>query len=399
MERQHWCSFCLIPFKNELSLRAHLNIHAKQPPVPCSLCPLTFVHHSQLGNHIRYRHSDCIINKFVEHAESIYRKNITDITTDVESDSEWTESSEEEDIITSNEEGEFSEEIYDMVDTDSESVEEPVEKISNEIKYILAQNVNDASDNENPVSEFDLKGVNTKHMNNSDGHHGNVTSCDVSFLEREKAGRHHLNVTRNIPDLEDNSKPHILLQHMKSAFFNSDDSVCTQRPSYNFSDEDTDPDLRNEYQHEKTAVHTKGIVQQTQWVDLDNEDEDKLDYGKNKAMIGQNGVHDEEELIRVNEDQLAVADVVYSPGQAVWKEAIDILKDTFMKKKKRARKRGRFATTNTVSFTKWLPANFPVEGVMCGCGRYLKTPKSLLCHLRRKSSTARKNVKLFKKGI
>ncbi|XP_052086029.1 uncharacterized protein LOC127723438 isoform X1 [Mytilus californianus] len=430
MERQHWCSFCLIPFKDELSLRAHLYIHEKQPPVSCSLCPLTFVHHSQLGNHIRYKHSDYIINTFVENAESIYRKNITDITTEVESDSEWTDSSEED----------ISE------DTDFESVKEPVESISNEIKYILAQNVNDASDNKNPICEFDPKGVNTKHMNISDGHYGNVTSCGVSFLvklEREKAGRHYLNITRNIPNSEDNSQRHILQQHMKSAFFNSDDSVCTNRPSYNFSDENTDPDLRDEYQQEKTPVHTKGIVQQnpwvdldsddeekldygenktmigqnavrdekefiqinedheqTPWVDFDSEDEGKLDYGENKAMIGQNGAHDEDELIRVHEDhELAVADVVYSPEQGVWKEAIDILKATFMKKKKRARKRGRFATTNTVSFTKWLPANFPVEGVMCGCGRNLKTPKSLLGHLRRKSSTARKNVKLFRKGI
>ncbi|CAC5395470.1 unnamed protein product [Mytilus coruscus] len=231
MERQHWCSFCLIPFKNESNLRAHLNIHAKQPPVPCSLCPLTFVHHSQLGNHIRYRHSDCIIKKFVENAESICRNNIANITTDIESDSDWTDSSEEEDTIASSEEEEFSEENYDMVDTDSECVEEPVENISNEIKYILAQNVNDASSNENRVSEFCLKGVNTKQMNNFK-------------LEREKAGRHYLNVARNIPNLEDNSKRHILLQHRKSAFINSDDSVCTQRPSYNFSDEDTYPDLR-----------------------------------------------------------------------------------------------------------------------------------------------------------
>ncbi|XP_052086071.1 uncharacterized protein LOC127723438 isoform X2 [Mytilus californianus] len=387
MERQHWCSFCLIPFKDELSLRAHLYIHEKQPPVSCSLCPLTFVHHSQLGNHIRYKHSDYIINTFVENAESIYRKNITDITTEVESDSEWTDSSEED----------ISE------DTDFESVKEPVESISNEIKYILAQNVNDASDNKNPICEFDPKGVNTKHMNISDGHYGNVTSCGVSFLvklEREKAGRHYLNITRNIPNSEDNSQRHILQQHMKSAFFNSDDSVCTNRPSYNFSDENTDPDLRDEYQQEKTPVHTKGIVQQNPWVDLDSDDEEKLDYGENKTMIGQNAVRDEKEFIQINEDhELAVADVVYSPEQGVWKEAIDILKATFMKKKKRARKRGRFATTNTVSFTKWLPANFPVEGVMCGCGRNLKTPKSLLGHLRRKSSTARKNVKLFRKGI
>ncbi|XP_052090769.1 uncharacterized protein LOC127727443 isoform X3 [Mytilus californianus] len=388
MERQHWCSFCLIPFKDELSLRAHLYIHAKQPPVSCSLCPLTFVHHSQLGNHIRYKHSDYIINTFVENAESIYRKNISGISPEIESDSEWTDSSEEEDILE---------------DTDSESVEEPVESISNEIECILAQNVNDASDNKNPICEFDPKGVNTKHMNISDGHYGNVTSCGVSFLvklEREKTGRHYLNITRNIPNSEDNSKRHILQQHMKSAFFNSDDCVCTNRPSYNFSDENTDPDLRDEYQHEKTPVHTKGTVQQTPWVDLDSDDEEKLDYGENKAMVCQNGVRDEEELIQINEDhELAVADVVYSPGHAVWKEAIDILKDTFMKKKKRARKRGRFAITNTVSFTKWLPANFPVEGVMCGCGRNLKTPKSLLGHLRRKSSTARKNVKLFRKGI
>ncbi|VDI32340.1 Hypothetical predicted protein, partial [Mytilus galloprovincialis] len=96
---------------------------------------------------------------------------------------------------------------------------------------------------------------------------------------------------------------------------------------------------------------------------------------------------------------LAVADEVYSPGQPVWKEAINILKDTFMKKKKRTRKKGMFAPTNTVTFTKWLPDNFPVEGVMCGCGRHFKTPTSLLDHLRRKSATARKSLKLLKKNV
>ncbi|CAC5395248.1 unnamed protein product [Mytilus coruscus] len=265
MERQHWCSFCLIPFKNDLSLRAHLDIHANQPPVPCSLCPLTFVHHSQLGNHIRYRHSDCISNKFVEIAESICKQSIADITTEIESDSEWTESSEEEDTIASSEEGEFSEENYKMVNTDSESVEEPVENISNEMKYILAQMGNDASDNENPVSEFDLKGINTKNMNDFNGRCGNATSCDVSFpdkLEREKAGRHVFNVTKKFPNLE-NTLPltfqrHTSLQHTKSAFFNSDDTVYTQRTSYNFDDEDNDPDIR--YHNYTTLFHFCNII-------------------------------------------------------------------------------------------------------------------------------------------
>lgn len=247
MERQHWCSFCLIPFMNEFSLIAHLNIHAQQPPVPCSLCPQTFIHHSQIGYHMRFKHSDCINKKFVENSESICRKNFTDITTEVESDSEWPDSSEEEETVTSSEDEECSDESYDMVNSDSESEEEPVEKKSNEINYILARNVNDASANENRESEFDIKGVKTKHVNNSDGHYGNVKSCDVSFLtklERKKSGRQYLNVTRNIPNLEDNSKRHILQQHMNTAFLNSDYSVCSQRPSYNFSDKDTDSDLR-----------------------------------------------------------------------------------------------------------------------------------------------------------
>ncbi|XP_063399524.1 RE1-silencing transcription factor A-like [Mytilus trossulus] len=403
MERQHWCSFCFIPFMNESSLIAHLNIHEQQPRVPCSLCPQTFIHHSQIGYHMRYKHSDCINKKFVENSESICRKNITDITTEVESDSEWPDSSEEEETVTSSEEEECSEENYDMVNSDSESEEEPVEKNSNEINYILARNVNDASANENRESEFDLKGVKTKHVNNSDGHYGNVKSCDVSFLtklERKKSGRQYLNVTRNIPNLEDNSKGRILQQHMNTAFLNSDYSVCSQRPSYNFSDKDTDSDLREEYHHEKTQVHTKEIVQQIQRVGSDRKNEDILDYGKNKAILSQHDVEDGDELVGANtEHELAVADEVNSPGQPVWKEAINILKDTFMKKKKRTRKKGMFASTNTVTFSKWLPDNFPVEGVMCGCGRHFKTPTSLLGHLRRKSATARKSLKLFKKNV
>ncbi|XP_071181062.1 mediator of RNA polymerase II transcription subunit 12-like isoform X2 [Mytilus edulis] len=435
MERQHWCSYCLIPFKNKYSLRGHLYIHAKQPRVPCSICPLTFTHYSQLGKHLRYMHSDYIINTFVENAESIYRKDITGITPGIESGSEWADSSEEE-TITSSEEENISE------DTDSENVEESVENFSNETQYILATNVNDVSDNKNTVGEFVSKGVNTKHMNNSLGHNRNVKSCDVSFLvelERGKAGIHHLNITRNISNSKDNSKRHILQQHMESEFLSTDDRVSFQRPR----DGNTDPDLRDEDPPEKTPLQTEQNIQQTPWADLDREEKEQLDYGEMIAMIGQDGVNDEEELIKINEDQeqtpwadldreekeqldygemiamigqdgvndeeelikinedqeLAVADVVYNPGQSVWTEAIDILKATFMKKKKIARVRGMFASTNTVTFTKWLPANFPVEGVMCGCGRHLKTPNSLLAHLRRKSSADRKNVKLFKKGI
>ncbi|XP_076101440.1 uncharacterized protein LOC143071173 isoform X1 [Mytilus galloprovincialis] len=392
MERQHWCSFCRIPFENKYSLRGHLYIHAKQPRVPCSICPLTFAHYSQLGKHLRYMHSDYIINTFVENAESIYRKNITGITPWIESDSEWADSSEEE-TITNSEEENISE------DTDSENVEETVENFSNETQYILATNVNDVSDNKNTVGEFVSKGVNTKHMNNLFGHNRNVKSCGVSFLvelERGKAGIHHLNITRNISNSKDNSKRHILQQHMESEFLSTDDRVSFQRPR----DENTDPDLRDKDPPEKTLLQTEQNIQQTPWTDLDREEKEQLDYEEMKAMICQDGVNDEEESIKMNEDQeLAVADVVYNPGQSVWTEAIDILKSTFMKKKKIVRVRGMFASTNTVTFTKWLPAHFPVEGVICGCGRHLKTPKSLLVHLRRKSSADRKNVKLFKQGI
>ncbi|XP_076101380.1 uncharacterized protein LOC143071129 isoform X2 [Mytilus galloprovincialis] len=392
MERQHWCSFCRIPLGNKYSLRGHLYIHAKQPRVPCSICPLTFAHYSQLGKHLRYMHSDYIINTFVENAESIYRKNITGITPWIESDSEWADSSEEE-TITNSEEENISE------DTDSENVEETVENFSNETQYILATNVNDVSDNKNTVGEFVSKGVNTKHMNNLVGHDRNVKSCGVSFLvelERGKAGKHHLNITRNISNSKDNSKRHILQQHMESEFLSTDDRVSFQRPR----DENTDPDLRDKDPPEKTLLQTEQNIQQTPWTDLDREEKEQLDYEEIKAMICQDGVNDEEESIKMNEDQeLAVADVVYNPGQSVWTEAIDILKSTFMKKKKIVRVRGMFASTNTVTFTKWLPANFPVEGVICGCGRHLKTPKSLLVHLRRKSSADRKNVKLFKQGI
>ncbi|XP_076101335.1 uncharacterized protein LOC143071100 isoform X5 [Mytilus galloprovincialis] len=394
MERQHWCSFCRIPFENKYSLRGHLYIHAKQPRVPCCICPLTFTHYSQLGKHLRYMHSDYIINTFVENAESIYRKNITGISPWIESDSEWADSSEEE-TITSSEEENISE------DTDSENTEETVENFSNETQYIytIATNVNDVSDNKKNVGEFVSKGVNTEHMNNLVGHNRNVKSCGVSFLvelERGKAGIHHLNITRNISNSKDNSKRHILQQHMESEFLSTDDRVSFQRPR----DENTDPDLRDEDPPEKTPLQTEQNIQQTPWADLDREQKEQLDYGEMIAMIGQDGVNDEEESIKINEDQeLAVADVVYNPGQSVWTEAIDILKATFMKKKKIARVRGMFASTNTVTFTKWLPANFPVEGVTCGCGRHLKTPNSLLVHLRRKSSADRKNVKLFKKGI
>ncbi|VDI15323.1 Hypothetical predicted protein, partial [Mytilus galloprovincialis] len=181
-------------------------------------------------------HSDYIINTFVENAESIYRKDITGITPGIESGSEWADSSEEE-TITSSEEENISE------DTDSENVEESVENFSNETQYILATNVNDVSDNKNTVGEFVSKGVNTKHMNNSVGHNRNVKSCDVSFLvelERGKAGIHHLNITRNISNSKDNSKRHILQQHMESEFLSTDDRVSFQRPR----DGNTDPDLR-----------------------------------------------------------------------------------------------------------------------------------------------------------
>ncbi|CAC5385803.1 unnamed protein product [Mytilus coruscus] len=392
MERQHWCSFCLIPFNNELSLRAHLNIHEKQPPVPCSLCPLTFVHHSQLGNHIRYRHSDYIINTFIENAERNCRKNITDIKSEIESDFEWTDSSEGEDCITSSEGVEFSEENYKIVTKDYERTKEAVQNIPNEMNYIFVQNVNDVSDTKNPVSEFDLKETNTKHMNNSDGRHGKTTSCDVSFLvklEREKAARHLLEDTRIFSNFKDNlpliSTRHTLLQHLTSVNINSEEIGCIQRPGHNFEDDKND-------------------LKQSTWDDGVEEvdgDKDEMDYEQNKAMTEHGGAGaNRGESIRVNKDhEIAVADVVYRHGQAVWKEAIDILKDTFMKKKKGSRNRGRFASENTVSFAKWLTANFPVEGVICGCGRNFKTPKSVLCHLRRKSLTARKHVNLFKNGI
>ncbi|VDI15204.1 Hypothetical predicted protein, partial [Mytilus galloprovincialis] len=89
---------------------------------------------------------------------------------------------------------------------------------------------------------------------------------------------------------------------------------------------------------EEELIKINEDQEQTPWADLDREQKEQLDYGEMIAMIGQDGVNDGEELIKINEDQeLAVADVVYNPGQSVWTEAIDILKATFMKKKKIAR--------------------------------------------------------------
>ncbi|XP_063417770.1 uncharacterized protein LOC134700341 isoform X2 [Mytilus trossulus] len=548
MEQQHWCSFCCIRLRNELSLKTHLDTHEKQTRVHCNMCSLSFLNNSHLGDHIRNKHSPYISNIFAENAE----KNITDITPEVQSDSEWTDSSEED--LTSSDIGDISE------GTDFENVEEPVEYFSNEEEYIVAQNMHDTSDNKILISEFDQKAVNTKHMNNSDGDRVNLTSCGVAFrvkLEWGKGGIYYLNITRHIPNSEDNSERHRLQKHMEPAFLSSDQSTSSQGPRK----ENTDADLRDENQNQKTRIHNsigQDSEKQTPWIEMydkdddqldcgeiiamathfgvheeeeliqikedheqttfvdldseqgmyngenksmicdeeelrrenedheetssddlesDNEDnidymktnamipqnnvqdeeelrrvnedheqttcvdldseqgmyngenksmicdeeelrrenedheetssddlesdnEDNIDYMKTNAMIPQNNVQDEEELRRVNEDhELAISDVVHNPKLTVWTEAINILKDTFMKKKKRARKRGMFATTNRVTFTKWLTANFPVEGVLCGCGRHLKTPTSLLGHLRRKSTSARQKVKLFKKGI
>ncbi|XP_063417509.1 uncharacterized protein LOC134700065 [Mytilus trossulus] len=275
MEQQHWCSFCLIPFKNELILRAHLNIHEKQPPISCSLCPLTFVHHSQLGNHIRYRHSDYIINSFIENAKRNYRKTITDIKTEIESDSEWTDSSEEEDCITSSEGEAFLEENNKIVTKDYERTREAVPNIPNEMRYILSQKKIDVSDSKYSLSQFDSKESNTKHMNNSDGWHGNTTDCDVSFLdklEREKEARHLSDETKMFSTFKDNlpliSTRHTLLQHMKSVNNNSEDIECIQRPSYNFEDDKNDPKQNT----------------RDEWIEEVDGDRDELNYEQNKAM-------------------------------------------------------------------------------------------------------------------
>ncbi|CAG2220002.1 unnamed protein product [Mytilus edulis] len=170
-------------------------------------------------------------------------KKIIELETEIESDSKLTDSSEEENSITKSEEGDFFEKTNDMVGTDSESVEEPVENNSSYMKYISAQNVC-SSDDENPASELDLKGVNTNQMNNSHDQYFNVINCDVSCpvrLEWEKTRRHDASFTRNIHNLEDTlstSKRLLNLQHMKSAFLTSDNIVYTQRPSFKSNDED-----------------------------------------------------------------------------------------------------------------------------------------------------------------
>ena len=45
------------------------------------------------------------------------------------------------------------------------------------------------------------------------------------------------------------------------------------------------------------------ICKQTPWTDLDREEKEQLDYEEMIAMIGQDGVNDEEESIKINEDQ------------------------------------------------------------------------------------------------
>ncbi|CAG2229561.1 unnamed protein product [Mytilus edulis] len=95
--------------------------------------------------------------------------------------------------------------------------------------------------------------------------------------------------------------------------------------------------------------------------------------------------------------QLTVHDEIRSTGHTEWTEAIHKLKRSFRQKRKRD-KEAKFIS-DPESFSNWLTANLPVDGIICGCGRHLKTVKSITVHLHRKSRTALKNLKIFKKSI
>ncbi|XP_052081440.1 uncharacterized protein LOC127719374 isoform X4 [Mytilus californianus] len=359
MDRQHWCSFCHTPFKNDLKLEAHLNFHAKQPPVACNLCPLTFVHHSQLGNHIRYMHSDDIISKFVEFAKRSFTKNIQDIKTDTKSDFDWLDRSQEQNRITIWEEGECSEQNYRRVKGDYECMDESDEIFTKEIYELIEQNEYEASDNKDLVCEPNLNGISKDCIEDGNRKHVNSARGQVSFLllgtlESKTIGKSPLNanLVDNVP-LTTNK--YTELQKKKSKQVKLKAKGYAQRPFCNLKEEN-DPSLSETCQNSKTSQQIQEIV------------------------------------------QLTAQDETYSQGHIEWKEAIDKLKLSFMKRKKRDRKGGRFIS-NSVSFPRWFTVNFPAEGIMCGCGRNLKTAKAAMCHIRRKSRTARKSVKLFKKAI
>lgn len=361
MDRQHWCSFCHIPFKNDLSLETHLNFHEKQPPVACNLCPLTFVHHSQLGNHIRYMHSEDIISKFVEFAKRSFTKNIQDINMDIKSDSDWLDRSQEQNRITSCEEGECSEQNYRRVKGEYEWMDESDEIFTKEIYELIEQNGYEASYNKNLICEPNLlNGISNDCIKDGNRKHVNSARGQVSFLllgklgskTKEKSPLNDNNLVDNVPLT---SNRYTELQKKKSAHVKLKGKGYAQRPFCNFREEN-DPPLSETCQNSKTSQQIQEIV------------------------------------------QLTAQDETYSQGQIEWKEAIDKLKLSFKKRRKRERKGGKFIS-NPVSFSHWLTVNFPAEGIMCGCGRNLKTAKAVMCHIQRKSRTARKSVKLFKKAI
>ncbi|XP_052081437.1 uncharacterized protein LOC127719374 isoform X1 [Mytilus californianus] len=434
MDRQHWCSFCHTPFKNDLKLEAHLNFHAKQPPVACNLCPLTFVHHSQLGNHIRYMHSDDIISKFVEFAKRSFTKNIQDIKTDTKSDFDWLDRSQEQNRITIWEEGECSEQNYRRVKGDYECMDESDEIFTKEIYELIEQNEYEASDNKDLVCEPNLNGISKDCIEDGNRKHVNSARGQVSFLllgtlESKTIGKSPLNanLVDNVP-LTTNK--YTELQKKKSKQVKLKAKGYAQRPFCNLKEEN-DPSLSETCQNSKTSQQIQEIVQLTAQdetysqghidnVPLTTNRYTELQKKKSAHVKLKAKGYAQRPFCNLNEDndpslsetcqnsktsqqiqeivQLTAQDETYSQGQIEWKEAIDKLKLSFMKRKKRDRKGGRFIS-NSVSFPRWFTVNFPAEGIMCGCGRNLKTAKAAMCHIRRKSRTARKSVKLFKKAI
>ncbi|XP_071146922.1 uncharacterized protein [Mytilus edulis] len=181
----------------------------------------------------------------------------------------------------------------------------------------------------------------------------NRERCQVSFrllgnLESKTKGNHHMNA--NLVDkVPATSNKYTELQKMKSVHVRIEPLRSPQRRVCN------DPPSSETCQHSKTTKQIKEIAQLT--------------------------VHDE----------------IRSTGHTEWTEAIHKLKRSFRQKRKRD-KDAKFIS-DPESFSNWLTANLPVDGIICGCGRHLKTVKAITVHLHRKSRTALKNVKIFKKSI
>ncbi|XP_063409768.1 uncharacterized protein LOC134693013 [Mytilus trossulus] len=231
----------------------------------------------------------------------------------------------------------------------------------------------------------------------------NSERCKVSFrllgnLESKTNGKHHLNanfvneISLASNNLENKTKrKHYMNDNLveKVPLMSNNLQIRTKRKHKMKANlEDKVPPILNKYTElqKMKSVHVKI---------------EPLKYPQrpvfNDTSLGETCQHSKTSKQIEEIAQLTVQDEISSTGYTEWTEAIQKLKSSFRKKRKRDK--GAKFISDPESFSNWLTVNLPIDGIICGCGRHLKTVKAFLTHLHRKSRTALKCLKIFKKGI